>query len=125
MSVQGPRQQSPGDYLKAADRAFEAGHHDQGSLLLHQSVECALKQLARAAGKPAESREDLREVAKWLDRLHDRDGWHARKLRLANVFRDNAVHHFLPHDDLDQSQPSVREFVETLMSYEDKNPVDE
>ena len=110
--------QNPGDYLAAADVEFAAGNHDAGSTLLTQSVHCALAQLAKAVGKPAETRDDMREFAEWLDKRHGSvDGWHARNLRTANGFCDNAKYHFLPDDDIDICQPLVREFIDVLVSY--------
>ena len=112
---------SPNDYLAAADREFAAGNHDEGSILLTQSVHCALAQLAKEAGKPAGTRDELREFAKWLDEQHGySDGWHAQRLLAANGFDDNARYHFMHPDDIDLAQPPVREFVVTLLSYQQK-----
>jgi hypothetical protein len=110
----GNEYKTSGDYLEAADREFAAGNHDAGSSLLTQSVHCALGQLAEEARKRAETRADLREFAEWLDQKRGTDGWHARNLRTANSFHDNAVHSFLHPDDMDLGQPLVREFVEQL-----------
>ena len=108
-----------GDYLAAADVEFAAGNHDEGATLLTQSVHCALAQLAKAAGKPAGTRAELREFAKWLDEQHSSsDGWHARNLRTANGFDDNARYHFMHPDDIDLAQPLVREFIDVLVSYQ-------
>ncbi|MCY4415886.1 MAG: hypothetical protein OXE87_06215 [Chloroflexi bacterium] len=115
----GTTNKTPGDYLAAADREFAAGNHDGGSVLLTQSVHCALARLAEEVGKPAGTRDELREFAEWLDRKHGtEDGWHARNLRTANSFRDNAVHSFLAPEDMELGRPLVRDFVERLLSYQ-------
>ena len=106
------------DHLAAADRAFAAGDYDAGSILLYESVECALKTLAEASGISVDSRADIREFADLLDRQYGSEDWHARKLRLATVFRDNAAHHFAPPDDIELSWPSVRDFARTLVGYQ-------
>ena len=116
----GTKYKTPGDYLAAADQEFAAGNHDGGSVLLTQSVHCALAGLAEEAGKPAGTRDELREFAEWLDHKHGTDGWHARNLRTANSFRDNAAYHFLLPDDMTLGLPLVRDFVERLVSYHGK-----
>lgn len=113
--------QTPGDYLAAADVEFAAGNHDDGASLLTQSVHCALAQLAKAEGKSAKTRDELREFAKWLDEKHDTDDWHAQNLRTANGFDDNAKYHYMCADDINLAQPLVREFVAVLLSYRKKS----
>lgn len=115
-----PRAQyeTPGDYLAAADAAFEAGNRDAGAMLLTQSVHSALARIANGVGKPAGTRAELREFVEWLDQKHGTDGWHARNLRTANSFRDNAVHNFLAPEDMELGRPLVRDFVERLLSYQ-------
>jgi hypothetical protein len=124
MTTHGAACRKPEDHLAAADRAFANGDDDTGSILVYLSVECALKRLAEASGLRVETREEFRDFADWLDRQYGGDGWHARKLRLATVFRDNAVHHFAPPGDVALSWPSVREFAQTLIGYQPKNLVD-
>lgn len=124
MITHGVKCRKPEDYLKAADLALANGDYDTGSLLLYQSVECALQRLAEASGMRVESRSEFRDFADRLDRQYGRDGWHARKLRLATVFRDNAAHHFAPSNDIVLSWPSVREFAQALMEYQPENLAD-
>ena len=112
---------TPDDFLTASDREFAAGDYDAGSTLLTQSVHCALAQLAKAAGKPAETRTELRDFADWLDRKHGTEGWHASKLLAANVFDDNARYHYMHEEDLDFDRPMVRDFVAILLSYQRKS----
>ena len=114
------RHQTPEQYLAAADREFAAGNHDDGSELLYQSVVCALTQLAADYGRPCGTRADLNAFAGWLDEKHAGDGRHARKLRTAETFHHNAKYRFLPPDEIDLTQPSVRDFVATLLSYRQK-----
>ena len=111
---------TPEQYLAAADRAFAAGEHDDGSELLYQSVVCALSQLAADYGRPCATREELRAFARWLDEKHGLDRWHARDLMVALTFHDNAKYHFMPPDELDLGRPLVQEFVATLLSYQQK-----
>ena len=114
------RHQTPEQYLAAADREFAAGNHDDGSELLYQSVVCALTQLAADYGRPCGTRAELNAFAGWLDEKHAGDGRHARKLRTAETFHHNAKYRFLPPDEIDLTQPSVRDFVATLLSYRQK-----
>ena len=114
------RHQTPEQYLAAADREFAAGNHDDGSELLYQSVVCALMQLAADYGRPCGTRAELNAFAGWLDEKHAGDGRHARKLRTAETFHHNAKYRFLPSDEIDLTQPSVRDFVATLLSYRQK-----
>ena len=111
---------TPEQYLAAADREFAAGNHDAGSELLYQSVVCALTQLAADYGRPYGTRAELEAFAGWLDAKHGGDGRHARKLRTAETFHHNAKYRFLPPDEIDLTQPSVRDFVATLLSYRQK-----
>ena len=121
MTASSTEYKTPGDYLAAADVEFAAGNHDAGSTLLTKSVHSALAQLAEAAGKPATTRDELREFANWLDERHgSSDGWHARNLRTANGFDDNARYHYMCSDDIDLAQPLVREFVAVLLSYQQR-----
>ena len=121
MTASSTERQTPGDYLAAADVEFAAGNHDAGSTLLTKSVHSALAQLAKAAGKPAATRDELREFANWLDERHGSgDGWHARNLRMANGFDDNARYHYMCPDDIDLAQPLVREFLAVLLSYQQR-----
>ncbi len=119
MAVTGMEIKTPSDYLAAADVEFAAGNHDAGSMLLAQSVHCALSQLAKATGNSAETRDELREFADWLDRKHgSSDAWHAHNLLTANGFADNAEYHYMRADDIDLAQPLVREFLAVLLSYQ-------
>ena len=111
---------TPEQYLAAADREFAAGNHDAGSELLYQSVVCALTQLAADYGRPCGTPAELKDFAGWLDEKHDGNGRHARKLRTAETFHHNAKYRFLPPDEIDLTQPSVRDFVATLLSYRQK-----
>ena len=112
--------QTPEQYLAAADQQFAAGNHDAGSELLYQSVVCALTQLAADYGRPCGTRAELNAFADWLDEKRGGDGRHARKLRTAETFHHNAKYRFLPPDEIDLTQPSVRDFVATLLSYRQK-----
>ena len=119
MTAIGTELKTPGDYLAAADVEFAAGNHDAGTMLLTQSVHCALAQLAKAAGKSAETRDELREFANWLDRKYgSSEAWHAHNLLTANGFADNAEYHYMRADDIDLAQPLVREFLAVLLSYQ-------
>ena len=119
MTSPSPQHGTPDDYLVAADVEFEAGNHDAGSILLAMSAHRALELLAQEAGKPAATSDQLREFAEWLDSKHaSSDGWHARNLRTANSFRDNAAHGFLAPEDMELGRPLVRDFVERLLSYQ-------
>ena len=112
---------TPEEYLAAADQEFAAGNHDAGSELLYQSVVCALSQLAADYGRPCGTRAELHDFAGWLDEKHGGNGRHARKLRTAETFHHNAKYRFLPPDEIDLTQPSVRDFVATLSSYRQKS----
>ena len=113
--------QTPEQYLAAADRAFAAGEHDDGSELLYQSVVCALSQLAADYGQPCATKAELKAFAAWLDEKHGgADGRHARRLRTAETFHHNAQYHFLHPDDIDITKPAVQDFVATLSSYRQK-----
>ena len=111
---------TPEQYLTAADQEFAAGNHDNGSELLYQSVVCALSQLAADYGRPCGTRAELHDFAGWLDEKHGGNGRHARKLRTAETFHHNAKYRFLPPDEIDLTQPSVRDFIATLLSYRQK-----
>ena len=108
---------TPEQYLAAADREFAAGNHDDGSELLYQSVVCALTQLASDYGRPCGTRADLEAFAGWLDAKRGLDRWHTLKMVSALNFHDNAKYHYLPHEEMAYSVPSVQEFVAVLMSY--------
>lgn len=108
---------TPEEYLAAADREFAAGNYDEGSELLYQSVVCALTQLAAAYGQPSGTRAELNAFADWLDEKHGLDRWHSLKMVSALNFHDNAKYHYLPHEEMAYSVPSVQEFVAVLTAY--------
>ena len=113
--------QTPEQYLAAADRAFAAGNHDDGSELLYQSVVSALSQLAQAYSQPCETKAELKAFAAWLDEKHgSADGSHARSFRTAESFHHNAQYRFFHPDDVDFIKPAVWDFVATLSSYRQK-----
>ena len=113
--------QTPEQYLAAADRAFAAGEHDDGSELLYQSVVCALTQLAADYGRPCATKAELKAFAAWLDEKHgDDDGRHARSFRTAESFHHNAQYRIFHPDDVDFIKPAVWDFVETLSFYRQK-----
>ena len=111
---------TPEQYLTAADQEFAAGNHDNGSELLYQSVVCALSQLAADYGRPVATHAELHDFAGWLDEKYAGNGRHARKFRTAETFHHNAKYRFLPPDEIDLTQPSVRDFIATLLSYRQK-----
>ena len=107
---------TPGDYLAAADREFAAGNYDQGALLLYDSAFCAFSRLAKAREMPCQTPDDLREIARWLDKRHGGDRY-AQNLRAVNLLRDNANYHFMAQEDTDFIRPAARDFVKALAAY--------
>ena len=107
---------TPDDYLAAADQEFAAGNYDQGALLLYDSVFAGFSRLAKAWEMPCQTPDDLRDVARWLDKRHGGD-WYIQNLRTINLLRDNSNYHFMAREDTDFIRPVARDFVKVLASY--------
>jgi hypothetical protein len=105
--------------LDQADRIIASGDHDQGSILMWKATESAMSSLAEHYGQPHRNEEDLIRFAKWLDRKHNRgvENWHLLGYFAAGSFRDNARWHYEDWEEMRQSVPDIREFVNALHGY--------
>ena len=112
--------QTPEEFLAVADRYFTAEDYYAGSDLLYYSAVCALAQLGEIYGQPCGTRDELKAFAGWLDEKHGLDRRHAQDLMVALSFHDNAKYRYMPPDEIDFIQPLVREFIATLLSYQQK-----
>ena len=107
--------------LAKADERFR--HYDlcEGSRLLWETVEWAVKDFAIPRGWPVKDEEQLEQAVEWLDKRTDEKHNLLGGFLNALMFQDNANHdgHILSPDAVDMYAPMVARFIEDLFAAAD------
>ena len=108
--------QTAQDFLKAADREFEAGDDLQGSEKMWGAAAHAVMMVAQKRGWPCGSHRQLGDAA---DRVVIETGEQALSggFVAARGFRANANIGFMESDDVARGRRVVRQFVERVLEY--------
>ena len=107
----------PHRLLAKATVAFAAGDHDGGSTLLWKAAERAMVNLAQQCGRPHNTEgDDLFLFVKWLDEQNDTENYFGGYV-IAELFGNNAKHHYIEREEMDIIRPDVHDFVAALTSY--------
>ena len=112
-----PEPADPHRLLAEADAAFAAGDHDQGSTLLWRAAERAMVDLAKQCERPHDTEgDDLFLFVKWLDEQNDTEDYFGGYVT-AELFGNNAKHHYIEREEMDIIRPDVHDFVAALVAY--------
>ena len=121
--------QTARELLESADRAFDAGDVREGSRLMWEAARTGIAAVAEKLGWPCGTREELKAVIFWLDKI-DESGNHPgeyaknfARFGVAEIFLEHAQTEEWEYPEFKWSEPefrtgrkSVKGFVASLLN---------